>query len=168
MFPHSGALILAVLLSLSGCATFGTPPVQPGEPENQVIGKLGQPTARYQDGGDQLLEYATGPWGQYTYMARIGADKRLISYEQVLTTQKFSTLTVNKSTREDVLRTIGRPNQTSYLGLRDLEVWSYGYREGGVWDSAMHVHFDRSGVVRELMNGPDRRRTERGGWLLGL
>jgi len=53
------------------------------------------------------------------------------------------------------LRTIGHPAETSYLPLRDLEVWSYRYKEAGVWNSIMHVHFDRNGIVRMMLNGPD-------------
>src|SRR3569623_944681 len=90
-------------------------------------------------------------------MARIGPDKRLISYEQVLTTQKFATLQIGKSTKQDVLHTVGAPSDTSYLSLSDLEVWSYPYRESNVWNSIMHVHFDRNGIVQKLLNTPDPR-----------
>lgn len=149
------ALIAATLLT--ACAGIGVPSMTPGEPEAVVISKLGAPTHRYQDGKDSLLEYMHGPWGQATYMARIGPDKRLISYEQVLTTQKFATLQIGKSTKQDVLHTVGAPSDTSYLSLSDLEVWSYPYRESNVWNSIMHVHFDRNGIVQKLLNTPDPR-----------
>ena len=149
--------ISAFIAILGGCAAYG-PPLQPGEPEQSVLSKLGQPTHRYQDGQDHLLEYTTGPWGQQTYMARIGPSGTLISYEQVLTSQKFATLKVGSATKDDVLRTVGAPSETSYLSLSQLEVWSYPYKESGVWDSMMHIHFDRNGVVRRMENGPDPRR----------
>jgi hypothetical protein len=88
-------------------------------------------------------------------MARIGADGRLTAFEQVLTGEKFATIMVGTATRDDVLHTIGRPAERSYLPLRDFEVWSYRYKESGVWNSMMHVHFDRGGVVRMMQNGPD-------------
>ncbi|MES2740623.1 MAG: outer membrane protein assembly factor BamE [Pseudomonadota bacterium] len=154
---------LTVLAGLAGCAALFAPPPQPGEPVAAVTAKLGRPGAVYQIDGDSVLEYATGPYGQYTYMARIGADGRLRSYEQVLTSEKFATLKVGRATKQDVLRTIGRPAETSYLSLSDLEVWSYRYKESGVWDSMMHVHFDRAGMVRMLMNGPDPLHEERRG-----
>jgi hypothetical protein len=43
------------------------------------------------------------------------------------------------------------------VGFHDYEVWSYRYRESGVWNSMMHVHFDQAGVVRQMLNGPDPR-----------
>jgi outer membrane protein assembly factor BamE (lipoprotein component of BamABCDE complex) len=156
---HIATMLSAVFLTiLAGCASFGNPPIQAGEPEQQVITALGTPTHRYQDGKDHLLEYMRGPFGQQTYMARIGPDGRLISYEQVLRSDKFASIKVGQATKQDILRTIGAPSETSYLTLPQLEVWSYPYKEAGVWDSMMHVHFDNAGIVRKMMNGPDPRR----------
>lgn len=149
--------VLAIPFSLAACAALMPAPVNVGDSESEVVAKRGQPTQRYQDGKDHLLEYATGPWGQRTYMARIGPDGRLVSFEQVLTVQKFATVKVGETTKNDVLKTFGRPSDTSYLPLRDLEVWSYPYKESEVWNSLMHVHFDRTGIVRQMLNGPDPR-----------
>ena len=151
-------------LLLAGCAGFGGPPPALGERADTVQAKLGRPSAVYQAGSDTLLEYATGPFGQYTWMARFGADGGLKSYEQVLTDEKFATLKVGIATREDVLRTVGRPVEQSYLSLRDLTVWSYRYKQSGVWDSMMHVHFDQTGIVRDMMAGPDPDREEKRGF----
>lgn len=146
---------VAFLLVLGACAALIPAPVNIGDTESEVIAKRGHPTHRYQDGKDHLLEYALGPWGQKTYMARIDASGKIISFEQVLTSQKFATIKVGEATKDDVLRTIGAPTETSYLSLTDLEVWSYPYKESGVWNSMMHVHFDRAGIVRKMLNGPD-------------
>lgn len=153
--PYS--LLVAASIMLGACAIPGTVPINAGDSEQTVLASLGVPTHRYQDGENQLLEYARGPWGQQTYMARIGADGKLISYEQVLTTQKFATLQINVANKNDVLRTIGAPSDTSFLSLPQLEVWSYPYKENGAWNSVMHVHFDRSGILRKMQNGPDLR-----------
>jgi hypothetical protein len=52
-----------------------------------------------------------------------------------------------------------------YLRLRDLQVWSYRYRQSDVWYSMMHIHFDHDGIVREMLSGPDPERDERRfGW----
>lgn len=146
-------LLLAAIASLSACAT-RTPPAV-GDPLATVSAKFGRPTAVYPDPPGQVLEYATGPFGQYTWMARMGPDGRLAAFGQVLTAETFATLRPGAATKEDVLRTIGRPAEKSYLALPDLEVWSYRYKESGVWNSMMHVHFDRAGVVRMMQNGPD-------------
>jgi hypothetical protein len=153
--------ILTGLLMLSGCAGLGGPPPLAGDSVDTVKLKLGQPTASYSAGPEQLLEYATGPMGQFTWMAHIGPDGRLTRYEQVLTGEKFATIKVGTATHDDVLRAIGRPAEKSYLPLRDFEVWSYRYKESGVWNSMMHVHFDRAGVVRMMLNGPDPMYEER-------
>ena len=150
-------IIIAMLSSLGACATLFPGAVAVGDSEADVLAKRGQPTRYHQDGKDRLMEYAFGPWGQRTYMARLGPDGRVTSFEQVLTTQKFSTLKIGEATKSDVLRTVGSPSETSYLPLRDLEVWSYPYREADVWNSVMHIHFDKTGVVRQLMNAPDLR-----------
>jgi hypothetical protein len=153
--PHT--LFAVILATLAGCAVFSPASVNVGESETEVITKLGQPTHRYQDGNNQLLEYAKGPWGQRTYMARLDPDGKLISYEQVLTNQKFGMIKVGEATKTDVLHTIGAPSETSYLSLSELEVWSYPYKESEAWNSLMHVHFDNAGIVRKMLNGPDPR-----------
>lgn len=150
-------LLTAFLITIGGCAALMPAAVNVGDSEAEVVAKRGQPTHRYQDGNVQLLEYALGPWGQKTYMARLDSSGKVTSFEQVLTTQKFASIKVNEATKDVVLRTIGGPSETSYLSLRDLEVWSYPYKEAGVWNSIMHVHFDRNGVVRQMLNGPDPR-----------
>jgi hypothetical protein len=150
--------ILSVALILAGCAGFGGPPLLPGEAEGAVRARLGNPTDIYTAGNEKVLEYATGPAGQYTYMARIGPDGRLKSYEQVLTDEKFAAIKIDGATKQDVLLAVGRPAETSYLSRQDLEVWSYRYKQSGVWDAMMHVQFDRNGIVRKMESGPDPER----------
>jgi hypothetical protein len=152
------AMAGAILFLLSACSTFGPGAVNVGDPESVVLSRLGTPTHQYKEGENRLFEYMRGPMGQVTYMARIGPDGRLISYEQVLTLEKFATLKPGSATKDDVLRTIGAPSDTMYLPLSDLEVWTYPYREAGVWHSIMSVHFDRGGIVQRMQNGPDPRR----------
>lgn len=150
------------VLLLAGCAGWGTPPA-PGETRAAVEARLGRPTAVYQDGAVTELEYATGPAGQTTHMARFGADGRLVSYEQVLTGEKFATIRPGKATRESVLLALGRPMQRRRYASVDGDVWAYRYKEQQVWDSVMDVEFNRAGVVQALVNGPDPEREERRG-----
>jgi hypothetical protein len=166
-YRAAATAFLFALSSLAGCSSIYLAPPQPGESEASIVARLGEPTHRYGEGNTHLLEYMTGPWGQTTFMARIGADGRLISYEQVLDTAHFSKIVPGKSDKQEVLRLIGAPSATSYLTLPKLEVWSYPYRESNAWDSVMHVHFDNGGIVRMLQNGPDRRRTPDMAWPLG-
>jgi hypothetical protein len=153
--------ILCLTLGLPACAGMNRVPPAVGDPLPTVIAKFGQPTAVYPDASGQLLEYATGPMGQTTWMAGIGPDGRLVSFEQVLTGEKFATLKIGRATKDEVLRTIGRPAEHSRVALQDYEVWSYRYKENGVWNSMMHVHFDQAGIVRLMQNGPDPMYDER-------
>lgn len=155
-------LLCAVLaLSLAGCAQFGRPPPQPGDSREAVLTRLGQPTNVYADGTDTLLEYAYGPMGQYTWMARLGPDGRLRSYEQVLTSAKFATVKLGKDNKETILRTFGRPTQVTHYASVDGDVWLYRYKEQDVWNSMMSVEFNRQGVVQAMVNGPDEEREVR-------
>jgi outer membrane protein assembly factor BamE (lipoprotein component of BamABCDE complex) len=163
MQPFFRLAIAGVFLTLAGCSSLGPNAVRAGQTEQEVMAKLGPPTHRYQDGNGRLLEYKTGPAGQFTYMARVGPDSRVISYEQVLTDQKFSMIQVNSARKEDVLKIVGAPSETSFLSLPGLEVWSYPYQQSGVWNSVMHVYFDKSGVVQKLTTAPDMRYIPRDG-----
>jgi hypothetical protein len=149
------SLLMLASLILGGCATAFGPPPMPGESEQDVVARRGVPAGRYQEGDQILLDYPGGTYGQYGYMARFGPDGRLIDYEQVRTVQKFGMIKLNESTKDDVLRIVGRPSETSWLSLPQLEVWSYRYKENNVWNSMMHIEFDRSGVVRKVENGRD-------------
>ena len=143
-------------LLLQGCATLFGPPPLPGETVEQVVDKLGVPSEVYPEpDAGQVYSYPQGPMGQYTWMARFGPDRRLLSYDQVLTGERFAMIKIDRATKTDVLRTLGRPAERSRVALHDYEVWSYRYKENGVWNSMMHVHFDQDGVVRLMQNGPD-------------
>jgi len=143
---------------LFGCAGFGGPPPALGDQESAVVAKLGRPTHVFQDSEVRILEYMTGPFGQTTHFAKISGNGQLISYAQVLTSQKFALIVIGRSTKTNVLQLIGTPSQTTYLDLPQLEVWSYPYQESPVSDSIMHVHFNHSGVVQKILNAPDLRR----------
>lgn len=155
MKPLVRLTTFAALVMLGGCAGMIRQPPSLGDPAAVVQQKMGKPTAVYRAGADQVFEYATGPMGQQTFMARVGPDGRLLSWEQVLTSEKFATVKVDAATRDDMLLAFGRPAEKSRVAMHDYEVWSYRYKEAGVWNSLMHVHFDRQGVVRQMMNGPD-------------
>lgn len=147
--------MLSMPLILGACAIPQT--VEIGSTEAQVIAARGNPTHRYRVGNEELLEYRHGPYGQKTYMARIGPDGKLISFQQVLTDEMFATIKIGAFTKEDVLHTVGAPSDRAYFPLSQLEVWSYPYRQYEVWDSFMHVGFDHGGIVRKMETTPDIR-----------
>jgi hypothetical protein len=150
-------LILAAVLALAGCASIFGPAPAVGDTEAETVAKRGPPSAVYKEGSDRLLSYAPGYFGQQSYMARIGPDGRLKSYEQVWTTNKFALIKPNASTSEDVLHILGAPSTVTQYARSPYLAWNYGYKEAGVWDSMMTIYVDSNGLVRGLENGPDPR-----------
>lgn len=144
-----------LLLMLSGCINLNFPPFEAGATEDEIVSHIGRPTGRYHDGNTVLLEYARGYWGQHTHMGRLGPDGRLVSWEQVLTDEKFGELVLGKSTKQDVLLKVGQPGEYTEIVLNNYEVWTYHYKQEGVWDSVMHLMFDRMGVLQRMESGLD-------------
>lgn len=140
------------------------PPPAPGTPEQGVLSRYGKPTAIYQDGETALWEYSDGYWSQETNMARMSKDHRLLSWEQVRTDAKFATITIGKSTANDVLKTVGKPTETSEIYQNNYKVWSYRYKQDDVWDSMMHVMFDDNGIVQKMEVGRDPQYNDEGGF----
>jgi outer membrane protein assembly factor BamE (lipoprotein component of BamABCDE complex) len=159
---RAAGVALAAALALSACTTLFRRPPPAGAPLTGVTAALGQPNAVYPlpDGG-QMLEYRGQPMGQFQYMAHIGPDGHLVSYDQVLTSENFAKVKVDHWTKDDILRHFGRPAEVGRVFAHNYEVWSYRYKEAGVWNSLMNVHFDEQGVVRQMLNGPDPMYDER-------
>jgi hypothetical protein len=157
-FKRPAAIATAAMaaLMLSACASLVREAPPPGAPLSEVTARLGQPTEVYREpDGGQDLEYRGQPMGQFQWMARIGPDGRLIVYEQVLSNASFARVKVDHTTKDEILRLFGRPAEISRVRYHDYEVWSYRYKESGVWNSMMSVHFDQDGIVRQMLNGPD-------------
>ncbi len=150
-----GILAITLATLLAGCASLSTP--TPGMTEAEVITMRGAPNAEFEENGIRTLEWTAPATGQYTYMGRIAPDGRLLSFENVLTVERFYSLKPGVSTKHDVLKTVGHPNkmESEHLSLADSDVWCYRYKEEGVWNSMMSIHFDRRGIVKRLENGID-------------
>ena len=143
-----------LLIALSGCSTFRQP--SPGTPLADVTSRLGKPNAVYADpDGSQWLEYRGQPMGQFQHMAHVGADGRLISYEQVLTSENFARVKVNDWTRDQVLRNFGQPAEKSRDRATGDEVWSYRYKQDNVWNSFLNIYFNARGIVLKVENAAD-------------
>ncbi|WP_230407605.1 hypothetical protein [Undibacterium rivi] len=146
---------ISLLAVLSACASWSSVDIAALQTETDVLAKLGNPTHVYQDGQTHLLEYMRGRRAQATHMVRVAADGKVLSYEQVLTDQKFAEIKPGVSDKAAVLRILGAPYENVYYSRVELEAWSYPYKESGVWNSLMAVYFDHAGIVRKLENGPD-------------
>ena len=148
-------IALAIAAALSACGTFSRTP-RAGTPLAEVTARLGKPDAVYPDpAGGQVLEYRGQPMGQFQHMARIGADGRLVSYDQVLTSENFAKVQPARWTQDDILRNFGRPAEVSRDRVNGYEVWSYRYKQDGAWNSYMNIYFNGRGEVHHTDNTPD-------------
>lgn len=145
--------------AMAGCAALESPVTKGqrliGGDAAAVQAQFGPPRESYTlDGGTRWL-YPTQPYGQFTYAADFDASGRLVSFRQILTTLDFAQIRVGTSTQQDVLRMFGKPEETAYFRLMDRQVWSYRFKQEGVWPSLMHFYFDRDGIVRLTQVSPD-------------
>lgn len=143
-------LCLVALLWLAGCA--GMPErLQPGTTRAQVIDQLGPPSAEYALSGGARLQYSRQPLGRQVYNLDFDADGRLRSVVQVLDIHwMLKNIAIDRWTRDDVLRHMGRPALVERVALFDGDIWTYRYSENNT-DRLAHVHIDRAGVVRKLI-----------------
>ncbi len=144
MGKNLAACLLAASL-LAACAIFEKP--YPGMTEAELIAIRGKPDYTYAENNIRRMEWSATEMGQFAYMAVFSADGRLVSYEQVLTDARFAQIIPGRSTREDVIRTVGHVPKWNRWVFEDGERWSYRYKENGVWDAMMTIYFDRHGVV---------------------
>ena len=153
---RTGAMALAAALALSACGAMLRQPPPAGAPLAAVTAQLGQPNAAYPlpDGG-RMLDYGGQPMGQFQYMAHIGPDGRLVSYGQVLTSENFAKVKVDQWTKDDILRHFGHPAEVSRVYVHDYEVWSYRYKQDGIWPAYMNIYFNGRGEVNHTGNSPD-------------
>lgn len=148
-----GAAALALLLA--GCATPDR--IAPGTPRAQVIERFGAPQTRYAlPTGGERLEYGGGPM-QETWMVDVDANSRVLATRQVRTGDHFATLRPGIDGPEQVRREFGTPWRIERYTLSGLTAWMYPYKEAGVWNSMMALHFDDAGRLVRVENGPDPR-----------
>lgn len=138
---------------LGGCATHPSN-IRAGMSRDQIVSTFGAPHVERRSADGGLLIYATEPFGQTAYVARIGPDQRAAEVEQVLTVEKFAAIKIGEWDREQVLTHFGPPAEVRVYDPNTVW-WHYRYKESGVWDSMMYIRFDGQGIVRQTMNGPD-------------
>ncbi|GAA4328189.1 lipoprotein [Pigmentiphaga soli] len=145
----------AAALLLAACASPAS--IQPGEPLGSVTQRLGRPTLEMPrpDGGTRLI-WSTQPMGQFVWVTDVDASGKTISNQQALTTENFDRIKIGEWDTERLRYEFGPPAEISRVGLRGEHlVWSYRYRQDGVWNSLMHIYISDSGKVERFHPGPD-------------
>jgi hypothetical protein len=154
---------LAALLLLGGCAGhYSGAGLEPGRATAQDVEALMGPAADKRSGprGETDYYYPRLPYGQAMYVARIGADGKLIAIEQRLTPENAAKVT--PGTRGEQVRDLLGPPYTSprYANL-ERDIWSYPmhvrYGNPQRKPQLFIVQLSYDGVVREafFMNDPE-------------
>jgi len=150
---------VTLLLSafVAGCALVPPPP-QPGQTEADAVQRFGRPTGRYEmPGGGTRLEFARGPYGRETWMVDLDTSGHVTASEQVLTEGKLQAFQARAPgmSRDELLRTLGRPGERKGGGWQGGEVWSWRYPTNDcLW---FQVSIDDDGIVHDGAFGIDWR-----------
>ncbi len=146
----------ALTLSLSACFTPPWQQLPSNASQAEVQAQLGKPKEVYPlaPGVTRWL-YPTKPFGEETIAADFDAQGRLLGTTQVLSTQEFNKVEIDKWTKTDVLHHFGEPVETSYFPLMKREVWTYRFKQDDAWFSMMNFYFDPDGVLKTTQISPD-------------
>lgn len=145
-----GSLALITALALTGCSLMPER-VAPGTPRAEIEARLGRPTLVHVLPDGARLQYSGQPAGQWVHNLDLGPDGRLVRYTQVMDAGwLLQNIQIGRWTRDDVLRSMGRPALVERVARFDGEVWTYRFLEA-TRPRQVHVHLDPAGVVRQLM-----------------
>jgi hypothetical protein len=147
--------LVAALAGLAACAGPGLTPLPAGSDEAAVLQRWGAPTGRYAMPGGSRLEYATGPYGRTTWMVDLDSAGRVTGAQQVLDERNLQAVQgrLPGMTREELLRTLGRPGERRGGGRQGGEVWSWRFESP--WCLWFQVSIGDDGIVRDGVFGPD-------------
>jgi hypothetical protein len=148
-------LIAACLaLLLASCASFDGRGLTAGvSTAADVERAMGAPAEKRQVGAESWYYYPRQPFGRQTYVARLGADGRLIAVEPRLNDETYAKIILNTTRREQVRDLLGPPWQAARYARLDRDIWTWAvHRWGNVgWPAQLNVQMSPDGVVREIL-----------------
>lgn len=145
------------LLAFSGCATLEQR-LPEDTPTATVLSHMGRPDITCPlDQGGQRLVWSGQPFLQASWGTDATAAGVTTGVKQLLTDASFAQLRQGEWHADKVRCTFGPPGEISGVGWlgNTQSVWSYSYKQDGVWNSLMHVYFDEAGYVTKFHPGPD-------------
>lgn len=147
----------ALALTLGGCAQIGKTPS--GTSLAQVEQQFGKPTVTcpLPSSGTRAI-WSQQPFGEFAWATDVTPDGNIGEMVQVLSDQSFSRLSRGIWKAEDVRCAFGPPADIDQVGTPSVRttVWSYRYRQDGVWYSLMYIYFPLEGDrVLKYHAGPD-------------
>lgn len=163
----SRRIVLCTLaLLLTACAALMGPPLQLGvSTPADANARHGKPALQWRDANGVLTQaYTTGPAGTSTLFTRFDAQQRLLSYQEVLDSERFALIKPGMS-MEEVEHLVGPPYHpwTVYFKARDELAWEWRYCDAWHEISRFNVLFDgTSKLVRSTLSLTEAQRF--GGW----
>jgi hypothetical protein len=148
------------ILILAGCASFDGRGLAPGTPAAEVERVMGAAADKRVLDGETWLYFPRQPYGQATYVARIGRDGRLIALEQRLTDDNFAKIVAGKTRVDEVRELFGPPYTDMNFQRMQRQILEYRMRsDSGPVPYAVYVQVSPDGIVREVykMSDPDYR-----------
>ena len=145
------------------------PQTPPGTPIAAVEKQFGQPTITcpLPDGGFRAV-WSQQPFGEYAWGTDVDASGKVGEIIQLLNDKFFNdSLGSGVWDTKRIYCTFGPPADIGNVGLPDVTktVWSYRYRQYGVWYSMMYVFFDpATNLVIDHYSGPDPLYLNDGRW----
>ncbi len=97
-----------------------------GESRDKLIARMGRPEREQSIDGTQILHFPRGPLGSHTYFVHIDTNDRVTKWEQVLTEDRFNSITP-RMTQSDVINFLGISKITHGLSRNRGYVWHYRY-----------------------------------------
>jgi hypothetical protein len=156
MSPISVLCAAMIVLSVAGCASYNGRGLTVGQSTETEVEALMGPSADRRSGpnGESRRYYSRLPYGRETYVARFGADGKLLALEQRLTEQNFQVLKVGLSRDEDLRELLGPPHKIEHFPRMQRQVWSYPWQGLTSWRLLL-VYLSDDKVVREIYSIED-------------
>ncbi|MDH3319908.1 MAG: outer membrane protein assembly factor BamE [Betaproteobacteria bacterium] len=150
---------LVLVLLTAGCALIPGRNLEPGKSTRaDVVAEMGQPALSLEGpGGGRLLYFTHWPWGRLTYVATIGPDGVLRTFEQRLTYADIHAVREGM-TRDEVRRLLGPPKEIGRLPRQQREVWEYPWLHAAREGRVLFVQFADDGVAKEVIEMHDYER----------
>ena len=148
-------LLSLPLLWLVGCSVFPIGSITPGMSRDEVVSRMGAPTATVPLAQGTRLQYSGQPGGQYAFMVDVDSAGRVASVRQVMNEKDFNRIEPGKWTKDDVLREFGRPAMVERVGSWNGDILTY--RWYGMQDMFYWVYLDGEQRVQKAHAGVEER-----------
>lgn len=139
------SLSVSIIALLSGCSGYAPSAILVGQGRDFVIQELGHPERETMVEGRSKLHFPRGPGGHHTYFVYLDVGERVVSWEQVLTEDRFNQVT-SGMTKEQVIDLIGVSKITHGLARDRGYVWHYRYSNQQC--RSFVIEFNNDNIVR--------------------